>query len=247
MEVVFFVEIDTYNKEMRWVVTVATLILYSLAYFLIGVFKPPSQDHLQALQTDTASRLQELVQTKFFRIIRLNLNQQCPLAFTGRLCRSSSCRVCRCDEKEIPLIWSDLDRVASRGQGVEEWSRQRAGGVGGVDLGDEWLWHVEDEENDEGEYFDVVQNVEAFTNYNGSAIWQLVYEENCFGGSPHYHTMCEEEQVLYRIVSGLHTSISTHLSALYTTPPLPGLEWARGKPHFTFNLSEYKSRVLDHP
>lgn len=82
---------------------------------------------------------------------------------------------------------------------------------------------MEDEENDEGEYFDVVQNVESFTNYNGSAIWQLVYEENCFGGGSQYHTMCEEEQVLYRIVSGLHTSISTHLSALYTQPPLPGL------------------------
>jgi hypothetical protein len=118
---------DTYNKGMRWIVTVASLILYCLAYFLIGIVKPPSQDHLQALQSDTSARLQELVQTKFFRIIRLNLNQQCPLAFTGRLCRSSSCRVCRCDEKEIPLIWSDLDKVASRGQGVEEWSRQRMG------------------------------------------------------------------------------------------------------------------------
>jgi hypothetical protein len=43
-----------------------------------------------------------------------------------------------------------------------------------------WIWHVEDEENDEGEYFDLYSNVESYTNYDGQPIWKLVYEENCF-------------------------------------------------------------------
>lgn len=40
----------------------------------------------------------------------------------------------------------------------------------------EWVWHVEDQENDKGEYFDVNFNIESFSGYNGSYIWQLIYE-----------------------------------------------------------------------
>lgn len=60
---------------MRWIVTISSLIFYLLAYFFIGLIKPPAEDHLKQLQLDTAPRMHELVQTKFFRIIRLNLNQ----------------------------------------------------------------------------------------------------------------------------------------------------------------------------
>jgi ERO1-like protein alpha len=225
---------------MRWIVTLGSIILYLLAYFLIELLKPPEVDHLRQLHAATADKLHELVQTKFFRIIRLNLQQECPLSFTRRICKSTSCHVCRCDEKDIPSIWMHLDRASSRGHGVEEWAPQRQSG-------EEWIWHVEDEENDEGEYFDVSSNVESYTNYNGSAVWQLVYEQSCFGGNEPNRELCEEEQLLYRIVSGLHTSISTHLSTLYAPAANPALEWARPQQTFVFNESEYRKRVMAHP
>lgn len=59
--------------------------------------------------------------------------------------------------------------------------------------------------------------------------------------------MCDDEQVLYRIISGLHTSISTHLSAYYAVPLDAGMEWLQKEPAFTFNHSEYSKRVLQHP
>lgn len=78
-----------------------------------------------------------------------------------------------------------------------------------------WVWHVEDEANDRGEYFDIHTNIESFTNYNGSYIWKLIYEENCFQIRDHSQEMCSEEKILYNLISGLHTSISTHLSRFY--------------------------------
>ena len=75
------------------------------------------------------------------------------------------------------------------------------------------MWHVEDEKNDLGEYFDLQDNIESFTNYNGSFIWKIIYEENCF---PHKdENICTEEKVLYHIISGLHASITTHLCKFY--------------------------------
>lgn len=225
---------------MRLIVGLASVAFYVLLYFLLALFAPNNQDQLKQLHLLTAPKLNELIQTKFFRIIRLNVDQQCPLSHTSRLCKSTSCRVCRCEEKDIPGIWHNSDRVSSRGHGIEEWSAQRA-------MGNEWIWHVEDEENDEGEYFDIYSNVEAYTNYNGSFIWQLIYEENCFGGKNQVRNMCDDEQVLYRIISGLHTSISTHLAAYYAVPLDAGMEWLQKEPAFTFNHSEYSKRVLQHP
>ncbi len=59
--------------------------------------------------------------------------------------------------------------------------------------------------------------------------------------------MCTEEKILYNLISGLHTSISTHLSRFYKYT-ITQNAWAdlRDSP-FHFNESEYKHRVLDHP
>lgn len=60
--------------------------------------------------------------------------------------------------------------------------------------------------------------------------------------------MCNEEKILYNIIGGLHTSISTHLSRFYKHNAEPNA-WAdlndEGK--FHFNHSEYRKRVLEHP
>jgi ERO1-like protein alpha len=146
------------------------------------------------------------VQTKYFRLIRLNINQACPLGLLKRICKSNSCSVCRCDERDIPQFWSNTDRVRSHSHGQDLWSNERETAKG-------WVWHVEDESNDQGEYFDLHTNIESFTNYDGRPIWQLVYGENCFQNN--FDQLCNDEKILYNLISGLHTSISTHLSRFY--------------------------------
>lgn len=77
---------------------------------------------LKALNNKTASTLQELVKQKYFRIIRLNLNSECPLPYMNKICKSKSCAVCRCDERDIPQSWSSTDKVLSQSQDKDVWS-----------------------------------------------------------------------------------------------------------------------------
>lgn len=62
--------------------------------------------------------------------------------------------------------------------------------------------------------------------------------------------MCSEERTLFKIISGLHTSISSHLTRFYKHSTNVAL-WAPLKnskeTNFHFNHTEYKARVLDHP
>jgi mevalonate pyrophosphate decarboxylase len=56
--------------------------------------------------------------------------------------------------------------------------------------------------------------------------------------------MCLEEQVFYKIISGLHTSISSHLSRLYKNITKVAL-WANEEDdNYYFNHVEYQNRVL---
>lgn len=55
---------------------------------------------------------------------------------------------------------------------------------------------------------------------NSSAVWKAIYSENCFvEGS--LDAMCYEERVLYRMLSGMHSSINIHI-ALNWYPPRAG-------------------------
>lgn len=80
-------------------------------------------------------------------------------------------------------------------------------------------------------YVDLTKNPERYTGYSGSAsrrVWASIYEENCFSpsstnknpksfssafGPTQLGELCLEKRAFYRIVSGLHTSITIHLSA----------------------------------
>lgn len=82
-------------------------------------------------------------------------------------------------------------------------------------------------------HVDLSLNPERFTGYSGESsrrIWRSIYEENCFSpvgttsskpsfsaafGAETMKTLCLEKRAFYRAVSGLHTSITVHLTANY--------------------------------
>merc|ERR1711963_1076073 len=79
------------------------------------------------------------------------------------------------------------------------------------------------------DYVDLTRNPERFTGYSGEAahrIWRAIYEENCFNPSKKKKSqfsaaflpkalegMCLEKRAFYRAISGLHSSISVHLTS----------------------------------
>ena len=106
----------------------------------------------------------------------------------------------------------------------------------------------------EGEYVDLIENPERFTGYTGPAahrVWNAIYHENCFGQSEATWSpsklavsvpdtlasksnaegegTCMEKRVFYRVISGLHTSISTHICMEYFNQTTG--TWVCGPPH----------------
>lgn len=60
---------------------------------------------LVRINEKTAETLKELVKTKFFRIIRINIDNGCPFWAQQRLCASGGCGVCRCSGIDVPPEW----------------------------------------------------------------------------------------------------------------------------------------------
>uniref|UniRef100_A0A1I8GFA8 Endoplasmic oxidoreductin n=2 Tax=Macrostomum lignano TaxID=282301 RepID=A0A1I8GFA8_9PLAT len=88
----------------------------------------------------------------------------------------------------------------------------------------------DDDIGNSSQYVDLLRNPERYTGYRGEAahkIWRSIYEENCFNdpasallpGGAQMRTVaqsqCLEIRVYHRLISGLHTSINTHLSHKY--------------------------------
>ena len=62
------------------------------------------------------------------------------------------------------------------------------------------------------EYVNLQLNPERWTGYNGSHVWRAIYEENCLKSALSVDDMCYEERVLYRLLSGMHSSINIHIA-----------------------------------
>ena len=61
-------------------------------------------------------------------------------------------------------------------------------------------------------YVSLLENRESFTAYEGAPIWKMIYEENCKFNPMDSIDSCSEETLLFQLMSGLHTSINTHIS-----------------------------------
>jgi ERO1-like protein alpha len=86
-------------------------------------------------------------------------------------------------------------------------------------------------------YVNLDEFPEANTGYrDGKIVWDQIYNENCFKGS--IDDKCTEERVFYKIISGLHTSITTHICKFFEKSS--GGQWKS-------NLELYKKLVHPHP
>jgi ERO1-like protein alpha len=94
-------------------------------------------------------------------------------------------------------------------------------------------------------YIDLVKNEEKYTGYQGKSanrIWGKIYGDLCFTPkeSSSVSDLCLEEKTLYRIISGLHSSITVHLCSNYLLErenPLMGRPAVWGR-----NVQEFQRR-----
>lgn len=154
----------------------------------------------------------ELAKKTFFRTFKVDLDSECPFWAMQVMCGASGgCSVCKCDEKDIPIPWkiTKVDRVNTfLGIGKERpkpW----------VDV-DRDVWFPKPDER-KMSYVNLQLNPETNTGYSGreaNRVWQAIYTENCFQGGK-LEDMCYEERVFYRLLSGLHSSITMKVATYH--------------------------------
>jgi len=93
---------------------------------------------------------------------------------------------------------------------------------------------------------DLVTNTEQFTGYSGQ-VWNTIYNELCFHPEEREKTlyltpetalrMCREKRTFYKLVSGLHSSISVHLCTNYLLEDGDNPVWGRNYPEFNRRFS----------
>ncbi|KAL5736759.1 hypothetical protein ACOSP7_031246 [Xanthoceras sorbifolium] len=193
--------------------------------------------------------LQELVTTPFFRYFKVKLWCDCPFWPDDGMCRLRDCSVCECPENEFPepfkkpfrggLPSDDLICQEGKPQATVDRTLDKRAFRGWIETDNPW---TNDDETDNGEmmYVNLLLNPERYTGYVGPSarrIWDAVYSENC----PKYSSgeICPEKKVLYKLISGLHSSISIHIAADYLLDETTNL-WGQ-------NLDLMYDRVLRYP
>eukprot|EP01017_Pseudomicrothorax_dubius_P039469 TRINITY_DN6060_c0_g1_i4.p1 TRINITY_DN6060_c0_g1~~TRINITY_DN6060_c0_g1_i4.p1 ORF type:complete len:373 (+),score=29.74 TRINITY_DN6060_c0_g1_i4:161-1279(+) len=168
-----------------------------------------SIDDLRESNNQQIDALSQLSNTTFFKIFRVNLNAECPIWAKQSICTSKSrCESCVCDEAEVPVKWRDeykLKNISSPVVIDREFVREWKDNGKKLDQ-----FYVEEDENKEGVYVNLKLNAESYTGYQGQSIWGHIYRENIFKGA--LEDLSLEERTLNRMISGLHTSISIHVS-----------------------------------
>ncbi|KAK3270302.1 endoplasmic oxidoreductin-1 [Cymbomonas tetramitiformis] len=207
-------------------------------------------------QEEVNPLLEQLIQLPFFRYFTVNLHCDCPFWPDDGMCALRDCSVCECEDNEIPSAWKkDADQVADCDQATQG----RPEGLVDRTIGDTevfgWVendnpWTAENESNVDAIYVNLLLNPERYTGYQGEhahRIWSAIYAENCFDDidSANCDTcVCAERRVFFRLISGLHASISTHIAANYPTERDP---WSGDVVSWGPSEVQFQERLGDHP
>ncbi|EGC39080.1 hypothetical protein DICPUDRAFT_96687 [Dictyostelium purpureum] len=176
--------------------------------------------------------LNKIVKTRFFKYFKANLFSECPFWVITALCGSEGCGVCECDENEIPLPWRVEDTTSDR----VDMSPPPPGFTKWKDKKDD-MWVVVNGPESESTYVDLSKTPESNTGYDGSSVWSSIYNENCF--TRPVDQMCLEERVFYKLISGLHSSITIHIALYYNQDKVLD-QWEH-------NSDLFKQRFENHP
>lgn len=232
------------SKKWRWGLIVASIAVLLAVNTKIGLHYKPNRcnkdsckftgmvedcccdyETVNSLNSEVLHPLlQELVTTPFFRYFKVKLWCDCPFWPDDGMCQLRDCSVCECPENEFPETFKKPSKVLTKEdlmcqeenpQATVDRTLDKKVFKGWVEVDNPWT-NDDETDNSEMTYVNLQLNPERYTGYNGPSarrIWDAIYSENC----PKYASgeMCQEKKVLYKLISGLHASISVHIAADY--------------------------------
>lgn len=242
------------------VITSAVILLLPLLATALSPYPHLPQVCQDAAEIDSQStlllnhKLQHLLsESTYFSVFSVALDKNCPFwRDVDAQCFNRECTVEDCPETEVPAPWrreSNCITKVSSEDNLNNVDRSLTGLAALVgqpiwEAADATAWTVRDQD-DERMFVDLRKNPEQYTGYSGASavrVWQAVYDENCFTFSDKCSSgicdldTCKEERVLYRLISGLHASISTHIAKRYLNEGVWGI-----------NLDIFKARIRAYP
>lgn len=120
-------------------------------------------------------------------------------------------------KKQTDMVVKGQDVLCdSQHEGGEVMADGGGGGSSSLDLPDSFWMDIcsNIHEGDGTKVVNLALNPERNTWYNGTHIWKAIYEENCVRTD----NSCLEERVLYKLLSGMHTSTTLSIAQNYYPP-----------------------------
>ncbi|KAG2078917.1 endoplasmic oxidoreductin [Suillus decipiens] len=195
---------------------------------------------IESVNGELYGTLGELVQTPFFKYFQVDLYRECPFWQENGFCMNRECGITTVDESEIPEKW----RAAALSK-IELPPLEERILLPGCYYRDSDFCFLDDmTEGEYVDLTLVPERYTGYSGPSAHRVWKSIYEENCFGlselnlltaRSPARVTLpdtltdvlreptnganadgeCLEKRVYYKIISGLHASISTHICLEY--------------------------------
>ncbi|RDX55119.1 endoplasmic oxidoreductin [Lentinus brumalis] len=190
---------------------------------------------IESVTDELYNDLHTLVETPFFKYFRLDLYRECPFWQENGFCMNRECGITTVDESEIPDRW----RAAALSKIEMPEGDQRTVLPGCYYRDSDYCFLDDLTEGDYVDLTLNPERFTGYAGDSARRVWKAIYEENCFGLSelnllssnsrnPGLVSLpesmagaltadgedakeCLERRVYYKIVSGLHASISTHI------------------------------------
>lgn len=220
-------------------------------------------ESIESVNEELWANLHDLVQTPFFRYFQVDLYRECPFWQENGFCMNRECGITTVDESEIPEKW----RAAALSKIDLPPPDQRIQLPGCYYRDSDFCFLDDLTEGEYFDLAAIPERYTGYSGPSAHRVWRAIYEENCFGlselnllkgRSPALVTLpdtltdvlripingdntaeeCLEKRVYYKIISGLHASISTHICAEYLNQSTG--EWG-------LNLQCFVNRVASHP
>ena len=181
---------------------------FDLSVYLSAT-KGESIPNFNKLLPEMRQILEDLSRQNFFRYFRVDTSRECPFQVSDALCTSKvNCQLtCECPLDKLPKNWLQEDlkqkeNLAFSPIKMYDVMKPHYNGI------DPWSFDLV---NENTIYVDLLTDKEQFTGYQGQKIWNMIYEENCMSLS----RSCGGDNFLFKVISGMHTSVSSHLSEYF--------------------------------
>ncbi|EIW63321.1 endoplasmic oxidoreductin [Trametes versicolor FP-101664 SS1] len=223
-------------------------------------------ESIESVTDDLYNELHSLVETPFFKFFRVDLYRDCPYWQENGLCMNRECGITTVDESEIPERW----RAAELSKVEMPFGDQRTKLPGCYYRDSDFCFLDDMTEGDYVDLTLNPERFTGYTGPSAHRVWEAIYKENCFGmtewdvipsTSPNHGLgalpnslkeavggddtedpkECLERKVYYRVVSGLHASISTHIC--HDTMNQTTGEWGPDLKCFISRVAAYPERL----